>query len=365
MTGGQINRNAKRGMKIPRLSQSVSTACCLVFLACLVPPPAPAQTTAETPRPQIQAEDIPQARIPGDYLSWNIPPEARSAITNGLKAGDYELVESTLVKLVEQDPKSPQLLTFLARIFFIDNKPLNCAIALKKAERLEPLKEPDQFILALSYVTMKRRDWASQEFEKLAQSNPRNALYPYWQGRIAYDNYSYPAAIEKFNKALELDPEFPRAYDNLGLCYEAMSNDESAMKYYERAVILNRKRIPASPWPPLNYGMLLVKQGSLGQAEIFLREAVNLGPGMPLTHYQLGVALGKQERFSDAIDELKKAAELDPTYPEAHFTLAHVYRQLGDRERADMELSAFQKLKQAQKDRKDAAGSGQVNDKHQ
>ena len=50
--------------------------------------------------------------------------------------------QNTLVKLAEQDPNSPRLLTFLARIFFIDKKPLNCAIALKKAEKLEPLGNP-------------------------------------------------------------------------------------------------------------------------------------------------------------------------------------------------------------------------------
>jgi tetratricopeptide (TPR) repeat protein len=311
----------------------------------------------------MQAEDVPQAPIPADYQSWNITPDARTAITDGLKAGDYELVESTLVKLVEQDQKSPQLLTFLARIFFIDKKHLNCAVALKKAEKLEPLKESDQFMLALCYVVLRRPDWASQEFEKLARSNPGSALYSYWQGRIAYDSYAYPAAIEKFNKALALDPEFPKAYDNLALCYEAMSDNESAAKHYERATLLNRKKIPASPWPPLNYGMLLLRQGLLDRAESFLREAVSLGPGVPLAHHQLGVLLAKKEMFSDSIDELKKAAELDPAYPEVHFTLAHVYKQLGDREKADMELSAFQKLKQAQKDRENAAGASQMSDR--
>jgi tetratricopeptide (TPR) repeat protein len=212
-------------------------------------------------------------------------------------------------------------------------------------------------------VILRRADWASEEFEKLARANPRNALYPYWQGRIAYDGYAYPAAIERFNKALELDPEFPRAYDNLGLCYEAMSNNESAVKCYERAVSLNRRRLPASPWPPLNYGMLLLRQGSLDQAEILLREAVDLGSGMLLAHHQLGAALAKQKRFPDALEELKKAVELDPTYAEAHFTLASVYRQLGDSSKADLELEAFQKLKQAQKDRGGAPGSGQESDR--
>lgn len=355
-----------RGLSVPRFPTSVCAALCMALLALSGPLPAPAQTTEEAPpvlRPSIQTEEIPQVRLPDDFSSWKIPADAMEAITNGLKAADYDLVERTLVNLIEQDPKSPRMLTFLARVLFVDRKYLNCAIALKKAERLEPLKESDQFTLALCYVILKKSDWASEEFEKLARSNPGNALYPYWQGRIAYDSYAFQAAIEKFNKALELTPELPRAYDNLGLCYEAMSDNESAVKCYERAVSLNRKRLPSSPWPPLNYGMLLLRQDSLDQAEALLREAVDLGPGMALTHHQLGIVLAKQKRYSDAVLELRKAAELDPTYPEAHLTLASVYRQMRQTELADGELSTFQRLKQSQKDREDAARSGQTSDR--
>ena len=109
--------------------------------------------------------------------------------------------------------------------------------------------------------------------------------------------------------------------------------------------------------------MLLLRQDSLDQAETLLREAVDLGPRMPLTHHQLGIVLAKQERYSDAVLELRKAAELDPTYPEAHLTLANVYRQTSRKELADGELSTFQKLKQAQKDRDHSADSGQAGDR--
>ncbi len=350
-----------------RFSFSGFCALCVALLAGVSASPASAQTTDEKPRPAtppVQFEDVRPPSL-NDPSAWSISGDARTAIAEALKAGDYGLVENQLVKLIEQNPKSSQLLTFLARIFFMDNKPLNCAVALKKAERLEPLGESDQYTLALSYVNLRKSDWASKEFERLAQSYPQNALYPYWQGRLAYDSYSYAAAVEKFNKALELDPEFARAYDNLGLCYEMMSNNDLALKNYERAVNLNRKKTPASPWPPLNYGMLLLKQGSIEQAEPPLREAVTLGPKLSQTHHQLGIVLAKQKKFPEAIEELTRANEVDPTYPESHLTLAHVYRQMGEPEKAAAELDAFQELKQAQKDREKTAGSAPANEKQQ
>jgi len=54
-------------------------------------------------------------------------------------------------------------------------------------------------------------------------------------GRAQMAQGRYPLAFSSLRKALELDPELPRAYDNLGLCYEAMSDNESGVKCYERA----------------------------------------------------------------------------------------------------------------------------------
>ncbi len=341
------------------------------FFVALLAGPALQTVLAQAPSERqssgapAQTEDIPRTITPRDYPAWNISNDTETLITEALKAGDYEYVEDALVKLIEQNPKSPQLLTFLARVFFLDSKPLNCAIALKKAEKLEPLKEPEQFTLALCYVILKRLDWAAAEFEKLARSHPANALYPYWQGRIAYDNYAYAEAIERLHKALELDPDLVRAYDNLGLCYEGMSDNERAIENYERAVTLNRSKTPRSPWPPLNYGMLLLKQGSPDQAEPLLREAVSLGPRLPQAHCQLGILLAKQEKHADAVDALKKAAELDTSYPQPHFTLAHVYRRLGEKEKAAAELATFQKLKQAQEDQQESAGALPPGEKEQ
>jgi hypothetical protein len=44
----------------------------------------------------------------------------------------------------------------------------------------------NRLLLALSYVTVGRRNLARAEFEQLAEANPTNAVYPYWLGRIDY-----------------------------------------------------------------------------------------------------------------------------------------------------------------------------------
>ena len=272
---------------------------------------------------------------------------ARRSIDEAIKHRDFLSAENQLVELIEQNSRSPQLLALLGRVFFMDGKYLNAAVAFEKAEKLTPLKEDDHFTLAMSFVILKRRDWARPELEKLAQAYQKNPRYPYWLARLDYEDARYADAINKLNRALQLNPDFMRAYDNLGLCYEAMGEFEQAIQSYGKANQLNRQQGSKSAWPPLNFGILLLNRGSLAEAEAVLKEAVDYDPKLPLARFQLGILLEKQKKQKDAIQELNLAASLDPSYPEPHFALARIYRTSGDQKAAEVEVRIFQSLKQS------------------
>ena len=118
--------------------------------------------------------------------------------------------------------KAVDLLKLLGRVFLIDRKPLNAAVALKKAEAIEPLDPGSRFTLVLAYVSLKRGDWARPELERLAAGDPGNITYQYWLGRLDYDAGQYAAAIRRYERVIAKDPSFLRAYDNLGLGSEAL-----------------------------------------------------------------------------------------------------------------------------------------------
>ena len=114
-------------------------------------------------------------------------PSLRASLREALGARDYTRAETLLVDEINRNPKSPQLLTLLGGIFFLDGKYLNTAVAMKRAEALAPLDDQSRFTLAMAYITLNHRDWARPELEKLARNDPRNALYPYWLSRLDYD----------------------------------------------------------------------------------------------------------------------------------------------------------------------------------
>ena len=57
-----------------------------------------------------------------------------------------------------------------------DRRPLNAAIALKKAEALGPARSESRFRLVLAYVAMGQREWARPELERLWPPRRRRRL---------------------------------------------------------------------------------------------------------------------------------------------------------------------------------------------
>jgi tetratricopeptide (TPR) repeat protein len=280
--------------------------------------------------------------LPGAYRGGEIE--------QALNAHAWDRAEQLLVRAIERTPASPQLLEVLGRVFLIERKPLNAAIAFKKAEAFGPIDNQTRFALVLAYVSLNHGDWARPELERLAASEPGNATYQYWLGRLDYDAGQYNAAIKRFDQVVSRDAGYVRAYDNLGLCYEALNQQEEAVQHYRKAVQLNRRAPSKSPWPALNLAILLRTRGETKEAETLLREAVGYDDGLAQAHYQLGVLLEQETRLDDAVSELTRAVARDSEYAEPHYALARIYRSQGRAAEASAALSTFQKLHDAKRE---------------
>ena len=293
-----------------------------------------------------QTPSEPPAHLPDVGGIEGLNPLVRDQVKAAVQARDYLKAEQILVREIDLHPKSPDLLTLAGALFFMDHKYLNAAIALKKSEKIAPLSDQNRFTLAMSYVILDHRDWAQPELQKLTHNNPRNPLYLYWLARLDYDAQQFPAAVDKLTKVIEMDPNFMKAYDNLGLCYEALGKFDDAEKTYRQAVLLNRKAVPGSPWPPDNLGAMLMRHEQFADAEQYLRESLRVDPNFPQAHYHLGLLLEKQNKDAEAIHELERAGEIDATYAQPHYALGRIYRRKQETGKADTEFALFQKLKQ-------------------
>lgn len=285
------------------------------------------------------------ARVERAPLSLDL----RREITASIQLSAYPKAERLLLAQIEREPKSAQLLTLVADIFLADRQPLNSAIAFKKADKLQPLSPEDRFTLAMAYMAMKRGDWARPELAALAALQPGNPVPIYWLARIDYDDAKYEDAAAKLRHAIELDPKYARAYDNLGLNLEALGHLDEAGASYRDAMRLNREQPNPSFWPPLNFGTLALKQGHLEEARAALEEALRLSASSSQAHYRMGILCEQEKRNECAVTELQRASQLDPEYADPWWALARVLRRAGRASDADQALAAFQRVKSTAK----------------
>lgn len=303
----------------------------------------------------LAQETPPDHSVPELLQATPLSETDRSELEAAVRDRDYTRAEALLVKLIDQNPKSTPMLKLLGSIFFLDGKFLNCAVAIKKADAIAPIDDNSRFTLAMAYVVLNHGAWAREELDRLVTSDSRDARFPYWLGRLDYDEMQFAAAGAHLQKAIDLNPKFMKAYDNLGLVCDASGRTEEAIQAFKKAVSLNREERIHSPWPAMNLGALLVKLGRYDEAKGYLQESLSEDPRFPKAHFQLGSLLEKLADDAGALKELQQAVDHDPSYPEPYYVMGRIYRRRGDKASAERCYGKFQEL-HAQESRKTLHG---------
>ena len=96
------------------------------------------------------------------------------------------------------------------------------------------------------------------------------------KGYVLNDQGKYLEAIECFNKALEIDPEYAEAWNNKGISLRKLGRYEEAIECYDKALEINPRL--AESWH--NKGIALNELGRYHEAQKCLRIAGMLKLGL-------------------------------------------------------------------------------------
>jgi Flp pilus assembly protein TadD len=151
------------------------------------------------------------------------------------------------------------------------------------------------------------------------QDTPRHARAA---GVILYDLFQRSDEAEvAYRKALELDPQYVFAWNNLGIALSGQNRYAEAEAAYRKALELDPQF--ASAW--YNLGVVLSRQNRYAEAEAACRKALEFDPQYVFAWYNLGNALYGQNRYAEAEAVYRKALELDPQYGLTHINLSRIY----------------------------------------
>lgn len=146
-------------------------------------------------------------------------------------------------------------------------------------------------------------------------------------------------AAAQFKQALEADPTYAGAYNNLGITYERMGNEE-AQAQFERAIQL----MPDFTHAHFNLARILIKKGHSAVAVVELKHTIHIDPDHVGALNMLGMILGRQQKFNEAQIHLERAVSLDPDHAEARNNLGAVYTAQGRYREAVAQFEAALRL---------------------
>lgn len=224
----------------------------------------------------------------------------------------------------------------------------------KVAEVLQPLLErpPDDPGLLLAWGTALVRTHqsgaAADIFRRLLEQNAGDASVHLLLGKAYAQQKDYPNAINEINTSLGLDPRLAEAHYYAGLVYLHQSDFESAAREFRAELAI----CPSDAHSMYHLGFALLSQGQLPESVIFLRQAVRAMPDYEMAYFELGRALLQQEDTAGAIENLETAKKLAPDHDAAYFQLSQAYRRAGRTQEAVRELAAYQKLIEANRQKK-------------
>jgi Flp pilus assembly protein TadD len=168
---------------------------------------------------------------------------------------------------------------------------------------------------------------------------PRNAKKEFARASELVAKQDFAHAIEKFNKAIVLYPDFAGAYNSLGVIYSQLGDNTQAAAALQKAINLDDHFALAY----MNLGLLNLSTGDFSSAENVLNKASSFDPANTTTLTALSYAEFMDHHLGEAITASQKAHELPGEHSFVHQVAARAYEQQHDAGSAIKELELFLK----------------------
>jgi len=179
------------------------------------------------------------------------------------------------------------------------------------AQHTEQLKEADAGVKKASEkIRGGDFDGAMALLEPVLAKNPADVNALFYVGLARAGKQQYREAVEPLTRVTELQPTFPGAWLQLGICYAKLGETEKALSAYDKNLQLE----PTSTAALYNSGLLLFDANRVDEALARFEQGIALKPADPDLLDMAARCYVHQGQFARAAEQLEKAkaATTDP-----------------------------------------------------
>jgi serine/threonine-protein kinase len=251
--------------------------------------------------------------------------------------------EGDLPKLVKQALKgelTPEASILVARM--VEKMDISPLKVLEEAHWRYPGDVWVTLQLGHQYAQSNPPHWglALTHFHMAIALQPKNAVAYYNRGWALES--SHPENNERlleaeadYSRAIELIPDFLKAYENRGRIRTRLKNFPGAKADYGKVLELQPSRSSAY----LNRGVLWYDQGKWKEAEEDFSKAIKLNPKFVEAYHNRGNARTQQQRQAAALADYDKAIALKPNYANAYLNRGRLHVEMKNLPQAEEDFT--------------------------
>jgi len=203
---------------------------------------------------------------------------------------------------------------------------INIVLAEKGTKQYDKYYRRLENYLMENCPSLKKKVAANDELERFGVSQNPEA-YKYYVKAIDYgDAKEYKKAIKYYKKALKIDPDFPFAWDNLGLVYRKTEQYDKALEAYAKSMEL----MPGNRTPIMNSAVVYTYKKEWDKAIQMYKKLVEIDESDPEIYYGIAQVYAHKKELEKALDNMCKAYNLylqqeSPYRSDAEKFISYVY----------------------------------------
>ncbi|MEA2107832.1 MAG: tetratricopeptide repeat protein [Pseudomonadota bacterium] len=206
-------------------------------------------------------------------------------------------------------------------------------------DQTAPTLPDDVYEEILTHYHNHQYDLVKQYISRSQESGVRDKRLYFLSGILAWQSENHEQAKSAFQQAVDLDPEYSDAYNNLGILYMADKEYAKAESSFHNAL---RNPLYLTPEKALvNLGKVMEAKDNPAFAEQYYRKAIKYKPDFFQAYYNLGMLFYHTDKIKQAVTVFDQAAKLAPRWPNVWFWYGMSLKRINENEKS---RAAFEKV---------------------
>lgn len=280
------------------------------------------------------------------------------------KEGSLDEAQQLFLSVLNNEPENPDAIYFMA---MIDHQGGRSEVAEHRASELVRLKPKDGKALNLLGTILMSQGKTTDALPCFEKGIKHNETDPVLRVNAAICNIGAgkpEASIEHCKKAIDLNPDYPNAYNILGNAYMGSNDMESAVKSFQQVLekhpdfhdarfnlgvaLFNLDRYdealecfdtvlsqsPENTHALTRKAEIFLARNELQAAGPFFEQAIKSNPQFSPAHAGMGKLFQRLQKHNEALSHFKRAIELNPDNIEALVYTGDSFRKLDQTEAA-------------------------------